>query len=144
MPRRLYLCPHEGCGALLNPNNKIILMARNDKRQQGLILLSPKEGDYSVIMEEGLIAEGEAVDLRCPVCGRSLNYPKDKAFAHVWQRQGDSMSLIVFSRIKGEQATFKVRPDGQIRSFGTHSDLLDIPELTDFDSFKGPKNTLGA
>jgi|GEM_PF-852326 len=144
MPKKEYLCPHQKCMTLLNPGTKVILLARNSERRQGLILLSPQEGNYSVIMEEGFLRDGERVDLRCPSCGRSLEYEKDKAFANVLQKCGDIVTLIVFSRIKGEHATFKIHPDGKVVNYGTHSDFIDIPEMTDFASFRGPKNTLGA
>jgi hypothetical protein len=144
MTKRVYLCPHAKCGALLNPGTKVILMARNSRSEQGLILLSPQEGNYNVLMKEGFLTDGEVVDLRCPVCGRDITYSKDDAFAHVVQEFGEQFSLIIFSRTKGEHATFKIQKEGMVEHYGEHADFLDIPEIGDLRSFGGPKNSLGA
>ena len=60
----LYFCPR--CDATLNPNNKIIIAAANGPRK-GLILFSPKPGDYEAIVADDLdLRDGDLVGHALP------------------------------------------------------------------------------
>ena len=90
MPKRKFFCPNRGCHANLNPGTKIVLKARNENGKEGIILLSPQVGNYTVFMEEDFLCDEERVRLFCPVCGESLLVVDDDRFAHVWMRYGES------------------------------------------------------
>ncbi|GAB4376199.1 MAG: hypothetical protein Kow0062_16150 [Acidobacteriota bacterium] len=117
--RTLYYCPK--CQATLNPNVKIILSARKGTRQ-GLVLLSPRPGEYDAIAAEELALEpGDKVEFFCPLCRADLTSRADDNLAELGYR-GDrgEEGRVDFSRIFGEHATYFVSK-GEVRSFGAHA-----------------------
>lgn len=147
MTKPRYMCPFPECRTLLNPGTEIIFRAENEREQQGIILLSPKVGNYSVISDQGFLRDGELVELSCPTCHRNLMHIKDPNFAYVLRQDNNSFSAIIFSRRKGEHATFKIGNKGDISSFGPDSDALDVPELSGtielVRSVHGMRNVIG-
>ena len=102
-----YLCPH--CKAVLNPNVKIVLAARRGKTR-GIILLSPRLGDYKVICDDDFatkVQAGELVQLSCPACASDLTSKVSHKLAEIELHQpGHQVKRVQFSRVQGEQATF--------------------------------------
>ena len=47
-----YLCPH--CRGAINAENNIVLSARNNSKQVGLVLLHEEIGNYSSILSDTL------------------------------------------------------------------------------------------
>jgi len=141
MAKNLYLCPNEECRALLNPGTKIIMKAVNSRGEAGIIELSPQVGNYRVIMPDGFLEEGEMATLSCPACGESFTHSGNEDFAYIVMQQGKSSFPVVFSRTKGEHATFIIK-DSEVAHYGEHADFLEIPEMGDLHSFRGPKNSL--
>jgi len=119
--KRVYFCP--ACGATLNPSVKVILTAVKDGRG-GLILLSPQPGNYEVISAEelGLLA-GDRLDLRCPVCSRSLLSRVNENLVDIGFRLTNGMEgRAYFSRRYGEHATFFITKE-EVRTYGENADV---------------------
>jgi hypothetical protein len=114
-----YYCPH--CKALLNPGTKVIFVIGHGGKR-GLLLLSPELGDYAVVMAESIpIEQGRLYYFQCPVCHLDLTSSLDQNLVEIVCREPDgTRSLVDFSRVAGEHATF-VRGPGGLRSFGEHA-----------------------
>ncbi len=116
-----YHCPR--CEALLNPNVRVVLIARyND--QQGIVLMSSQLGDYQVICDKGFcqeVAEGDTIEFLCPVCHKSLTSDSHEHFAELkivnTEKSEHEPCLLRFSRVSEEHATFLY--DGEsVKEFG--------------------------
>ncbi|MCU0723373.1 MAG: hypothetical protein MUC63_07140 [Planctomycetes bacterium] len=122
MPAR-YRCPH--CKAILNPGTKIVLRLTLGTKA-GLVLLSPKVGDYTVILPEDLpMKEGDTATFQCPVCGTGLTSEVDDRFGEVLRERPDGRDEFVhFHRKFGEHATFVVSEKG-VQAFGDDASRYD-------------------
>jgi hypothetical protein len=104
-----YACP--SCRAILNPNVKIILRLRKGK-YAGLMLLSPRPGNYWTICDEqvaGKIQQGQTVEFSCPVCHSVLTSRASSRLAEILLlRPAGEAKRVQFSRVFGERATFVV------------------------------------
>ena len=105
-----YICPK--CDSLLNPNVRIVLIARY-REKQGIVLMSSQLGSYQVICDKGFchgVAKGDAVDFCCPVCHSTLTSETHENFAELKvvnrENSGHRTCLLRFSRISQEHATF--------------------------------------
>jgi predicted RNA-binding Zn-ribbon protein involved in translation (DUF1610 family) len=117
--KRRYYCPE--CNANLNPNVKIILMVQC-RGHQGLILLSPRPGDYSIIVADEIeLQEGDLVAFHCPVCGAVLDAEEKEGMAHLMFRfSNGNQGTVYFSRRFGEHATYFVAVD-EVRVYGRNA-----------------------
>ena len=115
-----YSCPH--CEAYLRIWNNIILTARYDGgNKRGIILLNPDLGNYSCTMHTEMnISEGEKIELLCPVCHMSLTaYDINENLVRVIMSDESGQQFdVYFSRICGEQSTFKISDNNIIAKFG--------------------------
>ena len=116
-----YYCPK--CEALLNPNVRVILIARY-RDLQGIVLMSSKLGDYQVICDKGFchgVAKGDKVDFICPVCHASLTSKAHDNFTELKvvndENVGHETCLVRFSRVSQEHATF-LYDGGSVKEFG--------------------------
>jgi predicted RNA-binding Zn-ribbon protein involved in translation (DUF1610 family) len=120
-----YECPH--CRAVLNPNVKIILRIRRGKHK-GLILFSPRPGNYQSICDPDFgvkLKEDELVEFACPVCGEILTSTASKKLAELLLlRPADKVHRIQFSRVYGEHATFILDGDSVV-PYGEDAALYD-------------------
>jgi RNase P subunit RPR2 len=117
--KRTYFCPK--CRATLNPSVKLILtMAKG--RQRSLILLSPRPGDYTVILPGDVaLRRGEEVEFFCPACGASLRSEANEHLTEIGFRLEDgTKGRVNFSRKYGEHATYFVAKE-QVRSYGENA-----------------------
>jgi len=119
-----YHCPK--CDALLNPNVRVVLIARHSKRS-GIVLMSSKLGEYQVICDKGFchdVDKGDTIDFCCPVCTESLTSDSHENFAELKivnsERADHEPCLLRFSRISEEQATFLYDGD-TVKAFGAES-----------------------
>jgi len=119
--KRVYFCT--SCGATLNPSVKVILTAVKDGKG-GLILLSPQPGNYEVISAEELaLRTGDRLDLRCPVCSRTLISRVNDNLAELGFRLTNGMEgHAYFSRRYGEHATFFITKE-EVRTYGENADV---------------------
>ena len=120
--KNLYVCPH--CGAVLNPNVKIILVVHHRGRR-GLILLSPQPGNFKFVLDPGVEATlkpGVAVTFACPACAVDLTSRADRQFAELnLVVPGQEPRRVEFSRRYGTHATFIVSGD-QVKAYGEDVD----------------------
>jgi hypothetical protein len=117
--KRTYFCLK--CRATLNPNVKLILTMAKDRRRS-LILLSPRPGDYRVILPGGAsLRRGDVVEFFCPACGANLQSEANEHLAEIGFRLEDgSKGRVNFSRKYGEHATYFVTKE-QVRSYGENA-----------------------
>lgn len=120
--KNLYVCPH--CGAVLNPNVKVILVVHYRGRR-GLILLSPQPGNFKFVLDPGVEAalqQGAAVKFACPACAADLTSRANRQFAELnLVAPGQAPRRVEFSRIYGTHATFIVFGD-RVKAYGEDVD----------------------
>ncbi len=119
--KRTYFCLK--CGATLNPNVKLILtMAKG--RRRSLILLSPRPGDYSVILPGDVtLRRGDEVEFFCPACGANLRSEINAHLTEIGFRlEAGTKGRVNFSRKYGEHATYFVTKE-QVRSYGDNATI---------------------
>jgi len=120
-----YHCPL--CDALLNPNIRVVLIARYADKQ-GIVLMSSQLGDYQVICDKGFchdVAKGDIIDFCCPVCHGSLTSSSHENFAELriinTENARQQPCLLRFSRVSEEHATFLYDGDS-MREFGEEAE----------------------
>jgi len=117
-----YLCPE--CKSLLNIGDKIVLSVRFQNKQNGLLLFEKILGNYNVKKQNAInFKEGEPVEFFCPICHESLQskiYP-NLAKLKMCDEEENEFDIL-FSRISGEQATYKIS-ENNIEAFGKDQDI---------------------
>lgn len=120
--KKSYLCP--SCNSHLMLRDDIILTVFKSDSQKGLVLLSSEIGNYDYIYDKESIklSLGDKVDVHCPVCTFNLGVDHEyKNLAKILMvDENGNKSFIYFSRIMGEQATFKVEGK-KVDKFGQDS-----------------------
>ncbi len=116
-----FKCPH--CSNLLNVGKNIVFSSRNKWEKDGIIMLHPELGNYTVVRHpEFEVPEGEMLEFYCPFCNRQLKSEKNPYLA--WIRMSDETGLeydIHFSRIAGQHATYKITGKS-VETFGEDAD----------------------
>lgn len=121
-----YLCPH--CRGLLNAGEHIIFSSRTKKGGHGLILLHQELGNYAVTKHPLFdYSDGEKLVFYCPMCHKELASDAHENLAKIILVDEDKNEFhILFSKVAGEQSTFKIVGDN-IEAFGEDSkDYLDF------------------
>lgn len=120
---RIYSCPH--CDGVLNPGNRIILRGQH-KASRGLILMSPKPGDYDAVVPEGFqVKPKDVVEFACPLCGHDLTSARDPKFAEVAFQKGEKKGLVAFSKVYGKHSTYFVS-EKKVKSYGKDSEVEPV------------------
>ena len=106
-----FLCPK--CMGHIRIGDHIIFKVKNNRKQSGILLLSPQIGNYKSVKHPSFeIHSGESLEYYCPVCNASLISDIHKDLAHVLlQDETGNSNDVYFSQIVGEQSTFKT--DGE-------------------------------
>jgi len=114
-------CPY--CHGQLYINEHVILSARTNSYQRGLVLLTPELGDYRALKHPDFtIEEGEHVDFFCPICHSNLIVEKlGKSYTRVMMLDVGEEYELMFSQIAGEKATYVIG-DKTLKSFGEDAD----------------------
>jgi hypothetical protein len=114
--KRYYSCPT--CKAPLNPNVKIILVAKAGKNK-GLVLFSPQPGNYQAVVSSNLkLKSGDKVEFFCPVCGVDLTSGVNPKLAEIAFYLDNGLDgKVNFSKRFGEKATFFVTEEA-VRAYG--------------------------
>jgi hypothetical protein len=88
-------------------------------KKSALILLSPKVGNYSVVLGgDFTLVEGNRANFSCPVCQADLQSPVNSQFGEVLrERPEGGYDRVEFHRTYGKRATFVVAQD-EVRAFG--------------------------
>jgi hypothetical protein len=122
-----YHCPK--CDCLLNPNVRVVLIAKNGD-SQGIVLMSSKLGDYQVICDKGFcqdVAKGDTIEFLCPVCHGSLTSENHNNFAELKivnsAKEEHKPFLLRFSRVSEEHATFLYDGDS-VKEFGDEAEAF--------------------
>jgi len=119
--QKYYICPQ--CKGHLKVGEYIILTAKNQKKEGGLLLLHPRIGNYDSIKHPSFTyKKGESLEFCCPLCSTCLASKFDTNLVHVIMIDKDGKEYdIYFSRIAGEKSTYKVSEDQAVMSAGEHS-----------------------
>jgi len=116
-----YLCPY--CRGLLNAGKYIVLSSRTKRGGHGLIMLHPEVGNYTVTKHPLFeYAKNEKLSFFCPICNKELASDVHENLAKIilideLKKESD----IYFSKIAGEQSTFKITGD-HVEIFGEHAE----------------------
>lgn len=115
-----FLCPK--CSGHLKVGHSVVFSTRSTKGETGLILLSPKLGNYKVINHPSFdFEDGDYVEFFCPLCHVQLTSEKNENLAKVIMIDNElKESEILFSKIAGEKCTYKIM-DGNVEEFGEDS-----------------------
>jgi len=103
-----FKCPH--CSNLLNVGENIAFTTRNRWGKEGLIMLHPEIGNYTVLKHPNFeVNEGDLLEFYCLYCNKQLLSERNKNLAKILMsdEKGDEYE-IHFSRIAGQQATYKI------------------------------------
>jgi len=115
-----YLCPF--CKShLVCCNNLILTIESQEGEKRGLIMLNYELGNYAYINHPSLqFREGEVTDFFCPVCGENLKVPEinDHLVRLIMLDEQGKPFDVYFSRIAGEQSTFKIDQEDVIEQYG--------------------------
>jgi hypothetical protein len=118
-----YVCPD--CRSYLRVWNNIIFSVTSCNREKrGLLLLNPELGNYEFISHYKLdFSKMECLNFFCPVCGVDLTASDvNKNLARIVMIDKDQKEYdVYFSRIRGEQSTFKISEDDIIEKYGKDS-----------------------
>jgi hypothetical protein len=103
-----FLCPK--CRNFLNVGENLVFSTRNRSGKEGLILLHPQLGDYTVVKHpDFVIGKGELIDFFCPFCNKKLVSDRNANLAKVLMLDENSAEYeIHFSRISGQHSTYKI------------------------------------
>ena len=122
-------CPE--CNGHLNIGGKIIFATQTKRKHKGLIMMSPKVGEYDYLHHEKFqLEKGEMVDFECPMCQTDLTSEinKDHAMIYMTSSEDQMEYELYFSKIAGKQSTYVVAQDN-IEAFG--EDAEDFEALYD-------------
>ena len=112
-----YFCPK--CKGQLNVGDVLIFVGKVNDQKNGLLLLHPELGNYTVINHKFFqISECELVEFFCPICQENLTWDIDNKLVSVFMiDKEDVQHNILFSKINGEKCTYKITGD-DVESFG--------------------------
>ena len=126
-----YRCPN--CSGYLSLDNKVVFAVETTKKQKGLMFLSPKLGDYSVIKHSSIsINKGDKIKIYCPICNSDLCTIPDKSLASVEMKEESGEVLTVLFSVKsGEKATYTLKKKKLKRRYGDDADSgIDFENLS--------------
>ncbi len=117
-----YQCPE--CLSYLRVWNNIVFAVKSSSRpKQGIILLDPELGNYTITSHPSLkFVPGESVEFFCPVCHKNLSEDsenKNLVKIHMVFENYKKYD-IYFSKITGEHSTFKIYKNDIIEKHGEH------------------------
>jgi hypothetical protein len=115
-----YLCPH--CKGLLNAGEYIVFSSRTNKGGHGIIMLHPDVGNYTVTKHPLFdYEEGEKLLFFCPMCHKELASDVHENLGKILLIDENKKEFsILFSRVAGEQSTFKIIGEN-VQVFGENS-----------------------
>jgi hypothetical protein len=116
-----FLCPR--CRGLLNLGGHLVLSVKGKSPRRGLVFLNTELGNYKVIKHPHFeLNQGELTEIYCPICHRKLRCARNASFARILMIDDNYDEFeILFSRIVGEECTYKIK-EGEVDRFGQHSE----------------------
>ncbi|MDZ7821632.1 MAG: hypothetical protein U5N26_07355 [Candidatus Marinimicrobia bacterium] len=126
-----YVCPF--CRGYLKVKNSVIFSARKENGEQGLLLMSPEIGNYTVQKHRSFrLVDGERTDLYCPICHANLmaqNYNENLARIIQIDEENEE-NIVLISEIVGERCTYVIHGkkvekygDDAVNYFGAGGDF---------------------
>lgn len=114
-----FRCPF--CKGHLRVGEYIIFRVRNQKDQYGLLLLHPQIGNYDCVKHPDYhVVDGDALEFFCPMCNHTLKSDLEDNLVYLMMEEPDGQDFdVYFSRIVGEQSTFKVQGE-TVTATGEH------------------------
>lgn len=116
-----FICPY--CKGKLNVKNYIVFSVKCQTGCRGIILLSPKLGDYKSITHPSLkIEDGDHIEYHCPICHSNLaalEFNEDLVKV-LMSDENQHVYEVLFSGIAGEHCTY-VLHDQEMETFGENS-----------------------
>lgn len=128
--KRSFICPK--CKAYLNVGTHIILGAKSESNDSGIVLFNSEIGNYSTEINPGFdVKPGEKVDFFCPICNKKLASDIHDDLSKIIMIDDDSKKYeILFSKIAGEKSTYKIIGES-IEVYGdNHSNYIDFINLS--------------
>ncbi len=118
--KRNYMCPN--CKGYLNVGNHVAFSVTTGDKKQGLVMLSPTLGDYSMVHNPLFsLTDGEKVSFFCPICHARLASRKHTNLARILMiDEQDEVYEVLFSEVTGEQCTVQMMGD-KFKVYGEHS-----------------------
>jgi len=115
-----YLCP--ACRNFLNVGENVVFHAKASHRREGILMLHPQVGNYSVIKHPSFdYEEGEKVEFHCPYCNAELTSERNKNLVKILMIDAKKQEFeILFSRVAGEKSTFVIMGE-KVEPFGPDS-----------------------
>ncbi|MDA3890528.1 MAG: hypothetical protein PF517_02565 [Salinivirgaceae bacterium] len=115
-----YVCSY--CDQTLNVGKDIVLVAKNDVGEKGLIMLHAELGNYTSKFSPGFsLIEGDLINFSCPICKHKLTNRKNEKLANfIHIDENEKKFDIVISAIYGEKCTYKIEEHEVIETFGDH------------------------
>ena len=125
-----FICPR--CKGYLDVADYIILSAQNKNGNAGLILFSPELGNYTTQRNSNfVINEGEKYEFFCPLCKEKLAADIHDNLSNVIMIDEDKSEYqILFSKIAGEQSTYKIVGESTEIYGDHHSNYIDFVNLS--------------
>ena len=106
-----FICPY--CRGHLKVCDMVVFRVRNQKKDFGLLLLSPLIGNYDSVKNPDFeYNAGEALEFFCPLCSHTLSTTINENLIFVLMVDNQRIEHnIYFSRISGEKSTYQVTGD---------------------------------
>ncbi len=123
-----YLCP--SCKGHLNTGGNVVFSTKNSRNSKGLILLSPKAGEYTYSHHSAYnLKKDEIIDFHCPICSTNLTSPKNESYVSINMVDHNNEEYeVLFSRKVGDKSTYVVAGQDQgIEEFG--EDALNFDDV---------------
>ena len=118
-----YLCPK--CRGHLKVNNFIIITAQTKYINEGLLLLSPELGNYTIHKHPSFkFKKGVQYQFECPICDQNLMAKDvDEHLVKLLMIDEDKNEYdILFSGIFGEQCTYIIKDREVVSSWGPNTE----------------------
>ena len=127
MKKPSYQCPY--CSSKLNVDDKIILTAKRENGQKGLLLLSATLGNYNTWSNNNFNPEkGEKLELHCSVCQHDLI---DNSHINLSKLiridENEEEHTLLFSNLVGEQCTLLKKGEHET-TYGEQAIRFQDPE----------------
>lgn len=128
--KKNFICPR--CKGYINVGQHIILSAKTEQGDAGLVLFNPEIGNYTSEKHPGFnVKVGEKYEFYCPICHQKLAADiHDNLSRIIMTDEEDKEFEILFSKIAGEQSTYKIIGES-VEIFGDHrSNYVDFISLS--------------
>lgn len=128
--KKNFICPR--CKGYLNVNDHIVLSAKTEAGDAGLVFFNPEIGNYTTTTNPDFnVKVGEKYEFYCPICHQKLAADIHDNLSRIIMQDKDKKEYeILFSKIAGEQSTYKIIGES-VEIYGDHrSNYVDFISLS--------------